>query len=307
MRLNDGQAVSRLALAAPLRNCPRAATLRKTAFRAARETTSMTDQLITLSVTDGIADIRLNRPEKMNAITVELLQAMADMVETVAADASVRVVVLRGEGRAFCAGLDKGNFAKMVQSGKGSLGGDIMARSHGAGNLFQHAGLMWRDLPVPVIAALHGACLGGGLQIALGADIRIAAPGTKLSVMEMKWGLVPDMSGMVTMPPLMRGDVMRRMIYTAEVVEAHEAQALGLVTEVAEDPFARAMEIAKDIAGRSPSAMRRAKTLANLAESGAGEAEVLLAESRLQKDLIGGKDQIETVMAQLQGRPANYG
>jgi enoyl-CoA hydratase/carnithine racemase len=166
---------------------------------------------------------------------------------------------------------------------------------------------MWRDLPVPVIAALHGACLGGGLQIALGADIRIAAPGTKLSVMEMKWGLVPDMSGMVTMPPLMRGDVMRRMIYTAEVVEAHEAQALGLVTEVAEDPFARAMEIAKDIASRSPSAMRRAKTLANLAESGTGEAEVLLAESRLQKDLIGGKDQIETVMAQLQGRPASYG
>lgn len=267
----------------------------------------MTEQLVTLSIEGGIADIRLNRPEKMNAITVELLQQMADVAASVAADPSVRVAVLRGEGRAFCAGLDKGNFAKMVQSGKGSLGGDIMERSHGLGNLFQHAGMMWRDLPVPVIAAVHGACLGGGLQIALGADIRIAAPGTKLSVMEMKWGLVPDMSGMVTMPPLMRGDVMRRMIYTAEVVEAEEAQALGLVTEVAEDPFARAMALAADIAGRSPSAMRAAKELANLAESGASAGDVLLAESRLQKDLIGAPDQMETVMAQLQGRPASYG
>jgi enoyl-CoA hydratase/carnithine racemase len=166
---------------------------------------------------------------------------------------------------------------------------------------------MWRDLPVPVIAALHGACLGGGLQIALGADIRIAAPGTKLSIMEMKWGLVPDMSGMVTLPALMRGDVMRRMIYTAEVVEAEEAMALGLVTEVAQDPLARARALAADIAGRSPSAMRAAKALANLVAGGADEAAVLLAESRLQTGLIGAKDQMETVMAQIEGRPAVYG
>jgi len=158
-----------------------------------------------------------------------------------------------------------------------------------------------------VIAALHGACLGGGLQIALGADIRIAAPGTNLSIMEMKWGLVPDMSGMVTLPALMRGDVMRRMIYTAEVVEAEEAMALGLVTEVAQDPLARARALAADIAGRSPSAMRAAKALANLVAGGADEAAVLLAESRLQTGLIGAEDQMETVMAQIEGRPAVYG
>lgn len=267
----------------------------------------MTEPLVRLSIEGGIADIALNRPDKMNAITADLLHAMAEVARIVAADASVRVAVLRGEGRAFCAGLDKGNFAKMLQSGEGSLGGDVMARTHGHGNLFQHAGLMWRDLPVPVIAALHGACLGGGLQIALGADIRIAAPGTKLSIMEMKWGLVPDMSGMVTLPALMRGDVMRRMIYTAEVVEAEEAMALGLVTEVAQGPLARARALAADIAGRSPSAMRAAKALANLVAGGADEAAVLLAESRLQTGLIGAEDQMETVMAQIEGRPAVYG
>ncbi|MFT6772978.1 MAG: enoyl-CoA hydratase/carnithine racemase [Paracoccaceae bacterium] len=268
--------------------------------------TRMTEPAVVLSIEEGVADIQLNRPEKMNAITVDLLREMADVAAAVAADPSVRVAVLHGAGRAFCAGLDKGNFAKMVQSGKGSLGGDIMERSHGPANLFQHAGMMWRDLPVPVIAAVHGACLGGGLQIALGADIRIAAPGTKISVMEMKWGLVPDMGGMVTMLPLVRGDVLRRLIYTAEVIEADEACALGLMTEVAEDPLARARALAQGIAGRSPSAMRAAKELCNLALSGASEAEVLLAESRLQQGVIGGKDQIETVMAQLEGRAAVY-
>ncbi|MGG7565886.1 crotonase/enoyl-CoA hydratase family protein [Rhodovulum sp. DZ06] len=267
----------------------------------------MSEALTLTTIENGIAEIRLNRADKMNAITTELIEAMAEAAAAVAADPSVRVVILSGEGRAFCAGLDKGNFSKMVQGGPDSVGGgDIMDRTHGASNLFQHAGMMWRDLPVPVIAALHGVCLGGGLQIALGADIRIAAPGTKLSVMEMKWGLVPDMSGMVTLRHLVRGDVLRRLVYTAEVLEAEAAQQLGLVTEVAEDPLARARALAADIAGRSPSAMRSAKALLNIAEGDATEDEVLLAESRLQKDLIGAPDQIETVMAQLQGRPAKY-
>ena len=267
----------------------------------------MSEALVLTDIENGIADIRLNRPDKMNAIVQELIEAMAEACAAACADPSVRVIVLRGEGRAFCAGLDTGNFGKMVQSRGPSFGGDITARTHGRSNLFQHAGMMWREARVPVIAALHGVCFGGGLQIALGADIRVAAPGTRLSVMEMKWGLVPDMSGMVTLRHLVRGDVLRRLVYTAEVLEAEAAAGLGLVTEVAADPVARAMALAADIAGRSPSAMVSAKALLNIAEGDASEEEVLLAESRLQQDLIGGADQVETVMAQMQKRPANYG
>lgn len=254
---------------------------------------------------NGVAEIVLNRPDKMNAITADLIRAMVAAAEGLFADPRLRVVVLRGEGRAFCAGLDKGNFGKMAQTGKGSMGAEVMTRSHGRSNLFQYASLVWRETPVPVIAALHGVAFGGGLQIALGADVRIAAPGTRLSVMEMKWGLIPDMGGMTLMKRLMRGDEIRRLIYTAEIVEAEEARALGLVTEVAEDPVARARALAAEIAGRSPSAMRAAKELINLSEE-ADDATILLEESRLQTGLIGGAHQIEAVMAGMENRPARF-
>lgn len=254
----------------------------------------------------GVAEVVLNRPEKMNAINVPLLQAMDAAATALFADPTLRVVVLRGEGRAFCAGLDKDNFGKMVETGKPSAGEDLAERTHGDANLFQQAGLMWRNAPVPVIAALHGVCIGGGLQIALGADVRIAAPDCKLSILEMKWGLIPDMSGMVTLPPLVRGDVLRRMIYTHEMLDGVGAVAAGLATETAEDPLARARELAAEIASKSPSAIREAKALVNEAEE-LGAAEVLMAESRRQKALIGGEHQIETVRAALEGRTATYG
>lgn len=220
----------------------------------------MSEPLVLVSGPEaGVAEIALNRPEKMNAITVDLLRELAAAAQALFADPALRAVVLRGEGRAFCAGLDKSGFAKMVETGAGSLGADVMARTHGPSNLFQHASLMWRNARVPVIAALHGVCLGGGLQIALGADIRIAAPGTKLSVLEMKWGLIPDMGGMTLLRHLVRGDVARRLIYTAEMLEAEAAREIGLVTEIAEDPLARARALAAEIAARSPAAMRSAK------------------------------------------------
>ena len=231
---------------------------------------------------------------------------MIGAAQSLAKDPAVRAIVLRGEGRAFCAGLDKSNFGKMVETGKASQGDAIMDRSHGIANLFQYAGLVWRDMPVPVIAALQGVCIGGGMQLAMGADIRIAAPDCKLSILEMKWGLVPDMSGMVTFPRSIRGDVLRKLIYTNEMVAGAAAQEAGLVTEIADDPLARARSLAAEIASKSPSAMREAKALINAAED-EDAAEGLLQESRRQQGLIGGEDQRETVMAALEGRAADYG
>jgi enoyl-CoA hydratase/carnithine racemase len=156
-------------------------------------------------------------------------------------------------------------------------------------------------VPVPVIAAIQGAAYGGGLQLALGADIRIASPEAKLSVMEMKWGIVPDMVGMVLLPQLLRSDVLRRLTYTAEVVGAAQAEAWGLVTELAEDPLARAQELAAVIANKGPNAIRAAKRLIARAEAEA-QAEVLLAESAEQVALIGKPEQMEVIAAEMQGR-----
>ena len=170
----------------------------------------------------------------------------------------------------------------------------------------QRVATVWRDLPVPVIAAVQGAAFGAGFQLALGADVRIAAPGTKFAVMEAKWGLVPDMGGMVIMPHLMRSDVIRLMTYTAEPVTAEQGLSWGFVTEIAEDPQARAQEIVANIAEKSPSGTRLAKALISLAESGASEAEVLMAESVEQAKLIGGAHQIEIVSANMGKRKPSF-
>lgn len=265
----------------------------------------MADDLILLDIADGVADLRLNRPDKMNAITVELLEAMAAAGERLAAAPGLRAVVLRGEGRAFCAGLDKQNFASMAQTGAGGVADRLMERTHGEANLFQHASHMWRGLPVPVVCAVHGVALGGGFQIMLGADIRIAAPDARFSIMEMKWGLVPDMGMMALAPRLARMDVIRKLTYTAEMFDAEAALGYGFVTELAEDPAARAGALAAEIAAKSPAAVRAAKALLNMAETGA-PAEVLRAESERQKSVIGTPEQIETVMANVQNRKPNY-
>ncbi len=257
---------------------------------------------LTMDVQGGIAQVTLARPEKMNAVDFEMIDAVIAAGEEIAARADIRAVVLAGEGRAFCAGLDVVNFARLAAGGAEEL---IMPRSHGEANRFQQFSLIWRALPVPVIAALQGVAFGAGFQLAMGADLRIAAPGTRLSVMEMKWGLVPDMGGMVTLPELVRADVLRRMTYTAEEVSAEEGLALGLVTEIAAEPLARARALAEAIAGRSPSAIRAAKRLISKAYT-AGAAEVLLAESREQTDLIGKPDQMEVIAANMAGRAPKF-
>ncbi|WP_372893356.1 crotonase/enoyl-CoA hydratase family protein [Rhodosalinus sp.] len=258
---------------------------------------------VRVEIAEHVARVTLARAEKLNAVDPEMLEAIiAAGAEVDRAD--VRAVVLAGEGRAFCAGLDVAGFAEMAAGDPEEM---ILPRTHGAANRWQQAALVWHRLPVPVIAALQGPVYGAGLQIAAGADIRIAAPDAELAVMEMKWGLVPDMGGMVLLPRLLRSDALRRLTYTARPVPAEEAARLGLVTELAPDPLAAAEALAHEIAGRSPSAVRAAKRLIGLAESGAAAAEVLMAESREQAGLIGGADQREAVTAQAAGRPPRFG
>jgi enoyl-CoA hydratase/carnithine racemase len=251
-----------------------------------------------LTMRGPVAHVELSRPDKLNAVDMEMIDDVLAVAAKLTAAEGLRAVVLSGAGRGFCAGLDVASFAALAAGDPEAL---IMPRTHGEANRFQQFALAWRALPVPVIAALHGVCFGAGLQLALGADIRVAAPDARLAVMEMKWGLVPDMGGMVLLPRLVRADVMARLIYTAEPVGGTEALRLGLVSELADDPLARAFALAGVIAGKSPSAMRAAKRLIGRAFE-AGRAEVLEAESREQAALIGTPEQMEVIAANMAGR-----
>lgn len=253
--------------------------------------------VVTIKRAGHIAIVSLNRPEKLNAVTKEMLHALiaAQAHEDVQ---SARAVVLRGEGRAFCAGLDVSNFTTMTNE-------DLLTRTQGDYNDYQAACLGWHDLPIPVIAALHHSCIGAGLQIALGADIRISSPDCALSLMEIKWGLVPDMGSMTVLPGLMCTDIIQRMVYTAEILDGQEGARIGLVTETAKDPIARATELAEIIASKSPAAVREAKRLMQAAPK-TPRAELLNKESQAQTALIHGPEIREQVIANLEKRAAVF-
>ncbi|SFL12441.1 crotonase/enoyl-CoA hydratase family protein [Shimia haliotis] len=255
---------------------------------------------VSIEVENHIARVTLTRGDKMNALDPEMLDAIAAAGESLMGRDDVRVVVLSGEGASFCAGLDVMSFGAMAGKDPEEM---LMPRTHCNANLFQQVPLVWRKLPMPVICALQGVAYGGGFQIALGADVRFAAPGTKFSIMEMKWGIVPDMGGMALLPHLTRSDVLRRLTYTAEPFVAEQALEWGLVTEITEDPLAAAMALAEEIAGKSPSAIRAAKALIGFAEDNMHDPDaVLLEESRLQATLIGKPHQMEVIMANMQKR-----
>ena len=213
-------------------------------------------------------------------------------------------MVLSGEGKAFCAGIDISGLSGMIGKDPAEL---LVPRTHGEGstNQWQEVAMIWHRLEIPVIAALHGAVYGAGMQLALGADIRIASPDAKFAVMEMKWGIVPDMGGMVLLPPLVRSDVLRQLTYTATPIKADRAEKWGLVTELAEDPLAAAMDLAGVIAGKSPSAIKAAKRLISLAETADAQT-VLNAESHEQAELMGKPHQMEVVAAEFGKRPAVF-
>jgi enoyl-CoA hydratase/carnithine racemase len=251
---------------------------------------------------NGIADVRMNRPDKMNALDPAQWRALADTIDQLKATAALRVVVLSGEGRAFCAGLDLASMAGEREAGASSTGANLAARTRGIVNDMQYVAWGWRELPVPVIAAVHGVAFGAGSQIMAGADIRIVHPGTRIAIMEMKWGLVPDVGGMPLWRTQVADDVLREMIYTNRVFDGAEAKALGFATHVSDDPLAHALALAREIAGKNPHAVRGAKRLCNLAAR-ATDAELLQAESDEQIKVMRTPNQVEAVMAEMQKRP----
>ncbi|MFT3854298.1 MAG: crotonase/enoyl-CoA hydratase family protein [Ilumatobacteraceae bacterium] len=271
----------------------------------------MSDRVI-INVSNGIADVRFNRPDKRNALDGAEFSAIAEAGEELKSRNDVRAVVLSGEGASFCAGLDFSSFDSMA-SGNGTGGGGGGNREGNPSaiadgritHLGQQCAWVWQEVPVPVIAAVHGHALGGGIQIALGADIRVVHPDTQMSVREVYWGLVPDMTGTLTLVGLVRADVAKELVFTARVFDGREAFQLGLATKLSDNPHEDATAIATQIAASSPDAIRGAKRLMNgLLNQGA--AEQFAAERSIIGSLIGSPNQVETVMANMQKRPATY-
>jgi len=272
----------------------------------------MADRVI-IDIHEGIADVRMNRPEKMNAVDPDMFTALREAGLSVAADNSIRAVVLSGEGRSFCAGLDVSSFAGMASSGPKDGGEAKSARPKNPmasfpdspANYFQSCAWIWTEVPVPVIAAVHGVAFGAGIQIALGADIRIVAPDARMSVMEIKWGLIPDVAGTQTLKHLVRADVAKDLTFTGRQVSGIEAAELGLATYVSDTPRETALEKAAEIAAKSPSAIRAAKRLLNESRL-LGPAEGLKLEAELQSGLMGKPNQVEAVKSNLAKRAPEF-
>ena len=250
---------------------------------------------------NGVAQVRLIRSDKMNALDPDMFAALIDAGRALHDLKGLRAVVLAGEGRSFCAGLDLTSMANTARHDRVPL----TERTHGNANHAQQVALQWRKLPVPVIAAVHGVCFGGGLQIASGADIRVIDPTARLAVMEMKWGLVPDMAGYALWKGLVRDDVLRELTYTNREFAGEQAGEYGFATIVDPNPVARATAIAAQIADRNPDAQRAAKRLFNRYLE-ASTDEILMAESVEQQKLMGTRNQIEAVMSQMEKRKAVF-
>ena len=259
---------------------------------------------VSISVENRVADVRLTRADKMNALDPAMFKGIISAGEELAGMKGVRAAVLSGEGRSFCAGLDMVSMASGGASANSGMG-SLTDRTHDNANTFQQVAMLWRKLPMPVIAAVHGVCFGGGLQIASGADIRVVAPDARMAVMEMKWGLIPDMGGYALWRGMVREDMLRELTYTNREFSGSEALTLGFATFVDENPHVRAMAIAREIADRNPGAMREAKALFN-EYADMNEDAILMAESVRQARVIRTPNQIEAVMAGMQKRAAVF-
>src|SRR3974390_72435 len=266
------------------------------------------DDRVSVTISDGVADVRPMREDKMKALDAAMFEALVATSDRLGKEKGLRAVVLSGEGRAFCAGLDMGRFAAMKESGGHGVPGtesrDLTRRTHGLANFPQQAVWGWRQLPVPVIAAIQGVAFGGGFQLALGADMRFLAPDARMSIMEIKWGLVPDMAGTPILATLGRGDILRELTYTGRIFSAQEAMSYGLATRICDDPRAAAFEVAREIASKSPDAIRAAKRMLNKLSVDPGPA--LLAESVEQQKLLGSPNQLEAVRANIEKRAPRF-
>ena len=254
-----------------------------------------------INIVDGIADVRLVRPRKLNAMDKAMFGALADAGRSLTEDRSVRAVVLSGEGRAFCGGLDLESLMSDLSKAR-----ELLEPTEGSpANFVQRSALIWRELPMPVIAAVHGVAYGGGLQVAMGADIRVVAPNARLCLSEVHWGLVPDLGITQTMRGILPLDIVRELTFTGREVSGEEAVALHLATHVDADPHGRAMAIAKEIASKCPDAVRAGKKLWNESQEGDMKSGLEL-EAKLQASMIGSPNQMEAVMARMGKREPKF-
>lgn len=261
----------------------------------------MTERVI-VNVQDHVAEVMLNRADKMNSLDLEMFRSLGAAADRIAADASVRAVVLHGDGENFCSGID----VSVLQTGAAEISKSMLDPVvPSPANLFQRAAYAWRELPMPVICALHGVAFGGGFQVAMGADIRFAAPDTRFSIMETKWGLIPDMAISTTLRDIVAADKLKELAWTARVFAAPEAETLGIVSRVVDEPLAEARNLAKELAARSPDAMRGIKRLVNEAWS-LSERDALGLEARIQIGVMGGRNQGEAVRANFERRAARF-
>lgn len=265
----------------------------------------MKDRVSITMLDNGIADVRLIRADKMNAVDAAMWTGIGEAIDTLRDTPGLRVVVLSGEGRAFCAGLDLSSLSDARDPGTNSAGQTLGDRTRGIANTPQYAAWGWRELPVPVIAAVHGVAFGAGSQIMAGADIRVVHPETRIAIMEMRWGLVPDVGGMALWRTQVADDVLREMIYTNREFTGTEAKAMGFATHVSDNPLAHAMELARTISLKNPHAIRGAKRLCN-ALADATDAELLQAESDEQAKVMRTPNQMEAVMAHMQKRTPSF-
>jgi enoyl-CoA hydratase/carnithine racemase len=255
---------------------------------------------VEIKIENHIAVVTLSRPDKMNALDQAMFDAIIEAGDALAKEASVRCVVLTGAGKAFCAGLD---LSSLSPQGVGST--PLADRTHGIANMWQKAAWTWRELPVPVIAAVHGIAFGGGLQIMSGADIKYISANTKLSIMEVKWGIIPDMAGSQLWRHNVREDIIRELTYTHRVFSGEEAVKYGFATHLSENPLEDAMKLASEIASKSPSAIVKAKEMLNEAPY-LNPMDGLVLESKLQAEIMGKKNQMEAVFSGMQQRPGNF-
>ncbi len=266
----------------------------------------MQDRVTITMLENGIADVRLIRADKMNALDPAMFKGLTEAIDQLKEMPGLRVVVLSGEGRAFCAGLDLSNFGKSEEKSEGgNPTAGLAPRVHGVSNGPQYVAYGWREIPVPVIVAGHGVVFGGGLQIFSGADVKFIHPETRCAVMEMKWGLVPDMAGYPLWRENVRGDVLRELTYTNREFTGKEAVEYGFATHVSETPYEDAMALAKEISLKNPQAVRGAKRLF-AKTSHATDAELLQAESDEQDAIIRKPNQMEAVMASMQKRKPEF-
>ena len=258
---------------------------------------------VTVDLEDRIARVTLNRPAKHNALDRPMFEALIEAGEGLASNRSLRAIVLAGAGENFCAGIDVSVFGASDEPAFGP--DDMQPRPGSDANFFQSAALAWRRLPVPVIAAVRGVAFGAGLQVAMGADLRLATPDSRWSVMEVKWGIVPDMGLTVTADGLVRPDRLKRLAFTAAIIDGREAREQGFVTELHDDPLEAALALAGELSLRSPDAVRAVKTLVNGMSSDRAAAR-LGREAALQAGLLGGVNQVEAVAANMRGRRPEF-